>query len=327
MTTMRYLPHALLLFAGLAAAQTGAGTFTGPVAGYVFDRGAHALRPIVGIPGSASVGSPMDAGYTFNAAYVAPRQDSFAGVSTDGATHLFSITAAGLKENAVDGLMASATRVTFSPNGTSAALYANGQAQIITGLPGAPAIVATVSLGEINQRGARKLPPAMAVSDDGAYLLSTATGIVQLAGKDGVVRPVMKAGADAVLAFAPNSHDAAIAARGTGAVLIRDVAGTAAQQPLASDGPAFNATAGIAFSADASHVFLASASQQAVISFDLSGNQSSIACNCAPAELTSMGSSFRLTELSSDPLWLLDAGAAGPRVVFVPALRATQAAQ
>jgi hypothetical protein len=38
-----------------------------------------------------------------------------------------------------------------------------------------------------------------------------------------------------------------------------------------------------------------------------------------------MGSVFRLTELSGDPLWLLDAPESAPRIVFVPAFEAKTA--
>jgi DNA-binding beta-propeller fold protein YncE len=126
-----------------------------------------------------------------------------------------------------------------------------------------------------------------------------------------------------VIAFAPGSHDAAVAARGTGAMLIHDVPGSSAQQILAPDGPSFNAPVGIAFSADGKRVFVASASQQLVAGFDLSGNRADLACSCTPSELVPMGTSLRLNELSGDPLWLVDTGAA-PRVVFVPAMRAAQ---
>ena len=38
--------------------------------------------------------------------------------------------------------------------------------------------------------------------------------------------------------------------------------------------------------------------------------------------LAPMGDLFRLNEPGSAPMWLLDAGAGGPRMVFVPAARA-----
>jgi DNA-binding beta-propeller fold protein YncE len=312
----------IAIFAGLVSAQTG--TFNGPVSGYVFDGGAHSLRPVLGIPGAATVGSPIDAGYSFTAAYVAPRQDSFFGVAADGSTHWFAIAAGAVTESAIQGVMQSPERVVFSPSGTAAALYANGQAQIVTGLPKSPTAAGAISLNSSDPRHGRRVAPALAVSDDGGYLLAALNGSIQLASQNGVVRPVIQTGADAVMAFAPGGHDAAIAAHGTGAVLIKDVPGTAARQPLAGDGPSFNAPVGIAFSGDGSHVFVASASEKSAMAFDLSGNRADMTCSCSPAELTPMGSSFRLNELTSDPLWLVDAGASGPRVVFVPALRASQ---
>ncbi len=314
--------QAILTFASIASAQTG--VLSGPVAGYVFDNGAQALRPVLGIMGASTLGAAIDAGYSFKAAYVAPRQDSFFGVATDGSTHWFTITAGAVSEKAIDGLIGSPERIVFSPSGTAAALYANGQAQIVSGLPGSPALAGTMALTETEPRRGRRTAPVMAVSDDGAYVLAALNGSIQLASQNGVVRSVVRTGPDAVIAFAPAGHDAAVAARGTGAMLIRDVPGAGAQQMLAGDGTLFNAPAGIAFSADGKKVFVASASQQAVAAFDLAGNRSDLSCACSPAELTPMGASLRLTELSSGPLWLVDAGPMGPRVVFVPAMTAAQ---
>jgi hypothetical protein len=319
---MRLFPIALVVFCGAAAAQTG--SFSAPVAGYVFDSAAQALRPVLGIPGAATLGAPINSSYSLTAAYVAPKLDSYFGIASDGSVHWFSISSGVFQEGAVSGLAASPERVVFSPSGTAAALFANGQAQLLTGLPSTPSIAGTISLDTRETQRARRVAPALAVSDDGAYMLAAMNGSVQLAGKNGVARPVIQTGSAAVVAFAAGGHDAVIAAPGAGAILIRDVPGTAVQTPLASDGPAFTSPAGIGFSADSSHVFLASASAQTVSAFDLSGNRTDMPCSCSPAELTPMGGSFRLTELASDPLWLLDAGATGPRVVFVPALKAAQ---
>lgn len=313
----------LLLFAAAAACAQN-GSLNAPLAGYVFDNGAHAMRPVMGIPGAATIGAPLDWGDTLNAAYAAPKSDSFIGVASDGSTHLFANSSGTIGEVSLPGLMASPARVAFSPQGTALVLYASGQAQIVTGLPGSPALAATVTLKTPAADGQRHIAPALAVSDDGQLVLAAGSGLVQLAAANGAVSPVMQAQTGAAVAFAPGSHDAAIAARGTGALLIRDVAGSAIQQSLASDGQAFNAIAGIGFSADGSTVYLASASAKSIAVFDLTGGRTDLTCSCTPAELTPMGAAFRLTELSADPLWLLDTSVAGPRIVFVPALRAAQ---
>jgi hypothetical protein len=56
------------------------------------------------------------------------------------------------------------------------------------------------------------------------------------------------------------------------------------------------------------------------VAFDLAASsRSMIACDCTPTTLVPMGSLFRLSEFGSAPMWLFDAGAASPRIVFVPA--------
>ncbi len=319
--TMR-ITGLILFSAACAVAQNG--SFGTPIAGYVLDRSTSSLRPVLGIPGAATLGAPIQSDYSWNAAYVAPKGDSFIGVAIDGSTHWFVMSGGAFAEKTVAGIMTLPARVVYSPNGTAAALYGSGQAQIVTGLPGAPSIAATIQIKAPSEAGQRHIAPLLAVSDDGQYLLAAGNGSIQLANANGSVRTVMPAGSAAAVAFAPGTHDAAIAARGTGALLIRDIDGSAIQQLLAPDGQAFNAVAGIAFSTDGSHVFYASASAKSVSVFDLAGGRNDIACSCAPSQLTAMGAAFRLTELTKDPLWLLDASASGPRVVFVPALTAAQ---
>jgi hypothetical protein len=305
--------------AGFAQAQQG--SVAGPVAGFVFDRGAQALRPLPGIPGASTVGGPISSGYQLTAAYVAPRLDSVFGVAADGSTHYFTLSSTTLSEVSIDGLMAQPERVAFSASGAAAVLYSSGQAQMVVGLPGSPSLAGSLAL----RQGARAIhPTSLAISDDGAYLLFAVGGSIQLASQSGGVRAVISAGAGASVAFAPGAHDAAIAARGTGVMMIRDVPGSAVQQNLAVDDGSFEVVAGLGFSQDGARVFVATAAAQPVIVLDLSGNRTSVACACSPTELAPMGNAFRLNELGAGPLWLADAGLSGPRTVFVPALVAAQ---
>jgi hypothetical protein len=309
----------LLALAGFAQAQQG--SVAGPVAGFVFDRGAQALRPLPGIAGASTVGGAISSGYQLSAAYVAPRLDSVFGVAADGSTHYFTLSSATLTEVSIEGLLAQPERVAFSPSGTAAVLYSSGEAQMVTGLPGSPSLAGSLSL----RQAARTIhPTSLAISDDGAYLLFAVGGAIQLASQSGGVRAVMSAGAGASVAFAPGGHNAAIAARGTGVMTISDVPGSAVQQTLAADDGSFEIVAGLGFSQDGTRVFVATAAAQPVIVLDLSGNRTGVACACSPTELTPMGNLFRLTELGAGPLWLADAGSSGPRTVFVPALVAAQ---
>jgi hypothetical protein len=212
--------------------------------------------------------------------------------------------------------------VIFSPSGTAAALFADGQAQIVTGLPASPKVADAFTLAHA-VRNPHAVFASLALSDDGAYLIFSAGGTIQLANASEGSRVLMNAGFDAAVAFAPGAHDAAVAARGTGVVLIHDAANTAVEQTLAGDDAAFTQVTGMAFSGDGRRLYLASASSSSVIAFDAaSGARTDLATSVPPAGLTRMGSSFRLNNFSTGPLWLVDTAGANPRVVFVPAWKA-----
>jgi len=309
----------LLALSGFALAQQG--SVSGPVAGFVFDPSVQALRPLLGIAGAATVGDPISSGYQLTGAYVAPRQDSVFAIAADGSTHYFKLSSATLSEVGIAALPAQPERIAFSPSGTAAVLYSNGRAQMVTGLPGSPAFAGSVELGA-GPRGVH--PTSLAVSDDGVYLLFAVGGSVQLASQSGGVRNVMPAGEHASVAFAPGGYNAAVAARGTGAVLISDVPGASAQQTLTAGDQPFQIVAGVSFSADGKLLFVASAAAQSVVTLDMAGNRTDVACNCSPAELTPMANLFRLNELGAGPLWLVNAGSSPVSIVFVPALTAAQ---
>ena len=173
-------------------------------------------------------------------------------------------------------------------------------------------------------------PTSLALSDDGGYILFAVGGSIQLASQSGGVRGVMTAVAGASVAFAPGGHDAAVAARGIGAVLIHDVPGAAYTSKRSRRTMAHLKSSPVShFLADGKRASSPPAARRSPWSRSISsGNRTDIACTTTPSELVSMGGLFRLNELGAGPLWLADAGSTGPRVVFVPALvAAKQAAQ
>src|SRR5260370_31537354 len=184
-----------------------AGKLAAPSTGFVFDQSTHALRQIQGIPGAALVGTPVDFGLAVTAACVAPRLDSAFVLAADGQAHLFRLTADAPSERAVDSLVAP-LNVVFSPSGTAAALYSPGSVQVIKGLPDAPAGAATIRL-RTNPRSRRQLPETLAISDDGAFILYSSGGPIELIGVAGNNRQVMERGPRALAAFASRGHDAA----------------------------------------------------------------------------------------------------------------------
>ena len=289
------------------------GKLQAPGSGFVFDRTSQTLRRIQGIPGAALIGASVDFGFPITAATVSPRMDSAIVLSDDGAAHLFRITGDAPVEKPIDGLTPAA-RVVFSPSGTAAVLYANGSAQVIKGLPDAATASATVNVHGNAKLLRRPASESLAISDDGAYLLYAGTGPVELIGVAGDSRKLMDAAPGALTAFAPVGHDAAVIHSGT-LTLFHDVVGAATRR----DVPILTVPSAVAFSQDARTVFVASERARTVNAIDAgSGEGASLVCDCAPTLLVPMGALFRLNEMSSAPLWLLDATAA-PKLVFVPA--------
>jgi len=306
------------------------GTIAGPSAGFVFDSSNHVLRGIRGIPGASLIGDPVDFGFQPAWASVSPALDSAVAADGQGALHLFQLNGGKATEYPVDGI-AAAQHVVFSPSGTAAALYGPSSVQMLKGLPGAPAIAGTLSLGrDSNSQFAaaslgktrRSTGEPIAVSDDGAYLLQVSGGGLRILGVAGDNRKLTDATAGTLAAFAPGGHDAVVAAPETGLALIHDAAGTSVRQPLGGAGSPIGLPEAVAFSPDGNKIFVASAAAHNVSSFDVSsGVSTTLACDCTPSGLVRMGSAFRLTEFSAGPLWLLDASAAAPRLVFVPAMK------
>ncbi|MBZ5582210.1 MAG: hypothetical protein LAQ30_08405 [Acidobacteriia bacterium] len=313
----------ILLVAAAASALSAQNQLAGPVSGFVFDAPARVLRPILGIPGASLVGDPLGSAADVQAAYVAPRQDSALLVTSSA--RFVRLNSAGAAPLACGGLAERPEAVVFSPSGTSAAVYAAGRVQIVSGLPDAPAVSAELPL-TLGRRRAPQASPArgrhpatasFAVSDDGRYLLAAIGGSIRLYGTSGENFSIMDAGLAPLMAFAPGGHDAAIADASSGITLVRDVAGAAVRTALAVEGETAR-PAGLAFSADGGRLLFAASS--AVTAFDLrSGSRSVTVCDCEPAGLFPMGGLFRLNELGAGPLWLYDPRGDAPRFVFVPA--------
>ena len=319
---MKRITLQMLLMGVAAAALWAQSRVAEPISGFVFDGRARVLRPVLGIPGAALLGDPLEVGGALQAAYVAPRQDTALVVATGG-TRLVRLNGRTASPMAWEGLAGAPERVAFSPSGTAAAWYAGGRVHVIAGLPDAPVTAGAVDLGSAERafarfaRRGRAPAAAMAVSDDGRYLLAVVGGAVRLFGLAGENFSVLNVGAGAMVAFAPGGHDAAAADASSGIVLLRDVAGTGAQRVLVAPDAAMAAPAGLAFTADGGRLLVAGAS--GVTAFDVgTGERSAIGCNCAPAGLFPMGDLFRLNEAGAAPLWLLDARQPDPRIVFVP---------
>lgn len=312
---------ALASLAALLEAQP-QGSINGPVAGYVFDKTTHALRPVLGLPGASLLGNPIRWRYSVDQAFIAPKLDTAVGVTSEGAFRLFRLRDGVVAEMAVNGLAAAASpySVAYSPSGTTLALSAGSQVQVISGLPDAPAVGGSVDLS------AAGVPSSLAVSDDASTLLVSLNNSIRLFESYADMGKLIDTAPGALVAFAAGGHDAAVADAGAGVLVFHDLAGAGGSQVIAPPDESGAASSALAFSSDGKSLFLASATAQAVTQLDLTaGSRTRTACSCSPTVLARMGSVFRLTELAADPLWLLDAPETTPRIVFVPAFESLTA--
>ena len=314
------IPRTLTLFAACAMALAAQpGTVGGPISGYAFDTRAGSLRIIRGIPGASLVGESVDVGSPLAAAWVSPSLDSALIQTPDGAARFYRLDSGKATQRTIEGLSAPG-RALYSPSGSALALFTAGTVRIYRGLPDAPTAAGTIELpAETGAAGGRlgltkaRHPGAgaAALSDDGRYLLYTNGDAVELLGVAGDSRRLTAAGAAAQVAFAAGGHDAAVI-DAQNISLFEDAAGAATVRRL----PGVKGVRGAGFSSDGKKLLLAG---DTVTVLDLaSAERADLTCDCHPAGLLRMGGTYRLNEIGTGPLWLLDVSAT-PSVLFVPA--------
>ncbi|HOK45060.1 MAG TPA: hypothetical protein PLA43_05675 [Bryobacteraceae bacterium] len=309
---MRPLAAALILLAWQAPAHGPA--IRGPMLGYVFDPGAAAIRPILGIPGAATLGAPLDLGEPIVRAVISPRQDFALAVAASDSR----VLAVSLPSGTAEGCECAPgpDRILFSPRGDAAALYYSAGARLRV-LPRA----GTARGGEFDLSLFPGELTALAVSDSGAALaafLNESAGIVYYleSGREpGLALSLSRASA---LAFLPASSDAlATDDVDDRLYLIRDPGGRAEVTLTAAAGDGLEKPAAV-LGLEKSRALTADA--RGIVMTDLTAGFSSvIECGFAPGDLQPLGGSvYRLAAPSPGPLWFLDGGAPGARVFFVP---------
>ena len=298
-----------ILLAGTSTFVCGQnGAVAGPTLGYVQD-GAGAFRPILGIPGASFLGDRLELGFEATVAAVAPRQDYALAVAADGSVQLVDLGRGPLAVRALDGAAASPDRLVLSPGGRAVLLVnsAAGTAQVAKGLPGAP------TLADIDLSALPGQPDVLAVSDDGAILAATANGLFLLV--DGASRVVPSTGRITALTFAPDGKSAFAAGPGQLAA-IDDVTGQPAWRLLTALGDDAGSPIGTATANR--RVVLAFSGFVVIVDPD-TGAATRLDCAGAVTALARLnGDSFRLGEVSADPMWIIDLGGSEPRLLFIP---------
>jgi hypothetical protein len=306
--------------AGVAAAQAGT-ALSGPTMGLVFDSSQSALRPIRGIPGAASLGDAVNLGFALASATVSPRQDYALALKADDSSLVLVRAGAEISSTAVPGARPAPALVVFSPAGTAVALYDSGagRVQILTGLPDAAAVQSDVDVSALAGPVA-----ALAVDDAGASLLLAAgaaeTVSLYRIATDAAPQFLASFRSVAALRLSGAGGDALLADSAAAAVYaIHDLPGAGTIEMIASGQDGLGAP--IAVEADsAGRIFVADQAGNLTILDRSRGSVLSLPCGCAPAGLFRLSgtATFRLTEPSDAPMWVLDASGADARIVAIP---------
>ncbi len=305
----------VLLAASLASAQEPAARISGPVLGYVPEAEAGAVRLVFGMPGAATLGPRLALGSELSPPAIGHAAGyALAVVGPERQVWLYRDLAGEVSALLLAEAPPAPERILLSPAGASAALVYGPDVTVVTGLPHAPALRRAILPAESR---------LWAVSDDGGSLLLSAPGgeadRVYRLGPEGDLRFLVSVGKTAAAAFLSGGADAVIA-DGLHHAVCR-VSATGEVVPLAGPADGISGPVAVSFSRDYRRAFVANGDTSTVAVLDLAGGAAAlVACPCKLTGLERLDGNavFRLTELSAEPLWLLDGDAPEARVVFIP---------
>ncbi len=303
-----FLPHIL-------AGQPGA--ISGPSLGLVLDSEAMVLRPILGIPGAATLGDPLALEFQVSRAALSPVKGYALAVRADDSSVM--LVRAGGEVSAVPIAETNPDAIAFNPTGTIAALYFNAskRVQIIEGLPDSPKLLRSAELPKLS------VPlSSLAVSADGSSLLVAVNvsdaAEAYLLPSSGTARRLGSFGVISALRFVDDGANVLIAdAQANSVFLVQSTTGETTL--LASERDGISEPADLAV--EGRRILVANKASGVITVLDRDGAPPSLVqCTCKPTALLRLagGSVFRLTELSAAPLWVIDAGKTDMPVLAIP---------
>jgi len=303
----------LLLAVPLAAL---AASLEGPRLGLMFDPGAKEFRPLLGIPGAATMGPPLRLTVDIERAWVAPGQEYALAVEKgDGKVLLISLENGGVSAVSVTAAPPAPARVVWSANGRIAAFYypRTRSIELLSTLPAGPRIASLYLSG---------IPDVLAADDDGGTVLAGVGDTVFLVSESGEVPILAGLGKIGAIAFgARNTALVADTARNK-IHLVRNVTANPDSEIIAAHDAGIDQPVGIAASRDKRFAFVANAKSRSIAIIDLVTHAHSVvSCACEPSTLERIGGGevFRLTQNTDQPLWVLDFGVHQSRTLFIPA--------
>jgi len=291
----------------------------GPVTGFIFDSQARAIRPMLGIPGAAYLGSALVS--RVDAAAVAPDGFSAFAVQAGRLVLYTGLRSAVLKAVAIDGVIPGVNQFAWTSDGGAAAVYASnsGQAQILTNLAESPAAGAPIDLSGIAGAvtalafdGQRLIIGAAAPGSGGIYVASAQSPVERIAPAAGP-SAIALAGADLYFTDRQSQQIWQVQsyARMPAAVLFANDSGV-------------SSPAGLQLSTDGKRLYVANAGSRKLAVYDVASRTpvQSLDLAFTPTRLDRFGaaSAFLLNGTGQGPVYVLSDGAAQkPAVYFVPA--------
>ena len=287
----------------------------GPQLGYVWDAVDSSLRPLLGVPGAAQMGQPVTVAGTYVLGAASVRSSFAVLESASGALSVMSVPQ-GSPMAIAGATLKGATQISFSPSGLNAVVYnaGAGTALLLSGLDGTP---------QVQPLSAPAGMAALAVSDGGAVAAVYGSGPLTVALLNGSHTVLTSLSGYGGMAFLPGGSDLLLADRATGVVtVVRNTAAAPAAQSFTA--ATIKSPMAVAGSADGLWAVVANSADTSVVRLDLTGATTPlrIACSCQPTQLNALSGNavFSLTTPGAATSWVVDASAATPRTVFIPAM-------
>lgn len=289
----------------------------GPQLGYVWSESDATLRPILGVPGAAQIGTAVTAAGAYTTAAVDPVSGFALLIAHDGG--LYRMTLPSGNPTLLDKSVTPGTLVRLSPKGSAAVVFT----------PGAASAVVWTQLAAAAQ--SRQVPSSAAirdaaVSDGGTVALasqsSSGLALIVTAASSTIGLPsVASLGG---LTFISGSEDLLVADSGSNTLTRFHLAASNADATPVPVANLLNAPTSLGISRDGRWAVTVNASDSSVVRVDLSGKtapQRSV-CSCKPTVVAALAGDamFRLTPLKSGPVWVGNAAASSFPLLFVPAI-------
>jgi hypothetical protein len=313
--------------------QSQSQTPTGPILGYVWDPPSQSLRPIQGLAGASIIGAAIFSAPSQGISFIASATSGISGMA------LFLDANGGVFQGSVTG--GPLTKVASVSGATSLILSNSGAYAVITGKNADGASIASVISGLPTFPSARTLNLSSAASvlgtaasDTGTVALATGSSqsnvsIVAFVGQAAGAQ-VATTQAFGGMQFVPNSDELVVADGGSGALTAITRVNTTPSSSALS--PAGGITAPVALDITSNGRWVVAANHNGdVLRIDLTGVAAAtkVHCSCAPSQVLALNGSanaagvattVRLVTAAGGPLWIVDAGNASPRVLFIPAI-------